>query len=441
MLESADTLVSADYALRNRKSLSLEQLNDRAKQEKSKRKSREKFESREHEKADFDLSNELSLLDISTNEAEEKYSKREDIEINRELSIADQVKNYTESIRQGKSQTEILHLLITKFENNNAVSKWVENWRDFLKLHRFAETKPPQERKAIKRIISKADFSDETSFSTSLAEISQSKEISQATKLEISREFGGAHIDSVDGMDFQLKQVKEHTKAIEREIDNKSREQEWLDSEIESLKTELDSLPLDSPKRQELEEKIEQKKEQLENTKDEINRLEKGKPKETAFVLREGFSAKMDPDGSRSIKIMSSDFSIKLPSNRWLFSDKKNIRTINLAFPFAILKEQNFAKFLFRPNLEDNAVPTVENRKMGSLILNSLGYSDSKILSQESIKQLKKDLSMLNLKNGKTAQENLIELGIFDVASQSLNINNFKNRLTSIRENRDITKN
>ncbi len=57
------------------------------------------------------------------------------------------------------------------------------------------------------------------------------------------------------------------------------------------------------------------------------------------------------------------------------------------------------------------------------------------------LKQLKKDLSMLNLKNGKTAQENLIELGIFDVASQSLNINNFKNRLTSIRENRDITKN
>jgi len=36
------------------------------------------------------------------------------------------------------------------------------------------------------------------------------------------------------------------------------------------------------------------------------------------------------------------------------------------------------------------------------------------------IKQLKKDLSFLNLKNGKTGQENLIALGVFDVGSQGL---------------------
>ena len=454
---------------------SLDDINERAKLLKEKNKSREKLESEEHKKADEDLENELSSLEILNERNLNKFlietfpnNKRASVIANdyliaqnrigrkitvkelklylnenliekNELSTADQIKNYKEELtKQGKPQTEILSLLISKFENNEAVSTWVKNWRNFQKLHNFAENKPPAERQAIQNIVAKADFTNETAFENSLAEIAQSTEISNETKFEISREFGGANIKSVGGMDYQLKEIKSHTKAIEKEIDVKSSEKKSLDSEIENLEDELDSLSLDDPKRQELEEKIEQKKEDLEQTEKEIDRLEKGKPKETSFVLREGFSAIQNPDGSRSIKIDSVDFAIKLPSNKWLFSDMKNMRAINLAFPFVALKKQNLANFLFRPNLENNAVSSIENRKMGHLILSSLGYDDTKILSEENIKQLDKDLSILNPDNGKTGEENLIALGVFDINSQSLDKDKFRKILKFKSANRGL---
>ncbi len=134
----------------------------------------------------------------------------------------------------------------------------------------------------------------------------------------------------------------------------------------------------------------------------------------------------LNQDGSRSIKIRDNNFSIQLPSNRLPFTDTKNLRAINLAFSFKILKEQNLAGFLFRPSLKNNSVPSRSQRGMGHLILSSLEIDDTKILSEENIKQLKKDLSFLNPKNGKSNQENLIELGVFDVSSQSINLSSIK---------------
>jgi len=470
---------SSDSLKENQDSLSIEQLKYREEQQKERSKSREKIDIQEHLKADIDLESDINNLGsnyitisnlkdfieenfagnsealnyakkhlerqamfgakVSKNKLVEKINQNIDKEDN--ISTADKIKNFKEQLlKEGKSPTVILQTLIAKFENEEAVSVWVDNWKNYLKLHQFAENKPPAEREAIQKIISKANFSDENSFDVSLIAIAQSTEISSKTKLELAREFGGSHIDSVDGMDYQLKQVEIHKKAVENQISVKSREKSSLDSEIESLEDELDTLPLDDPKRQELEEKIEQKKEILGQTENEIDRLEKGKPKDISFQLREGFLAKLNPDGSRSIKIDSAGFAIKIPSNRLPFTSTKNLRAINLAFPYLALKNQNIANTIFVPNLDNNSVPTKSQRDMGHLILSSLGIDDTRILSEENIKHLKKDLSVLTPKNGKTGQENLIELGVFDVDSQSLDKGKLKKTLELTRENRGVRK-
>jgi len=475
MQNSDDLSGSSDSLIGNVDSPSLEQLNYNAKQRETQIKSREKIDNKEHEKADVDLENDISTMKISNETelnyfldskfpndsnarifAEEYFENRnalgisvsakelkrlitQESEKQADINVADQIKNYKEELaNQSKSQTEILSLLISKFENEESVSVWVENWRNFQKLHNFAESKPPAERKAIQNIIAKADFSSSTAFETSLSEISQSKEISEETKLEISRKFDGSHIDSVDGMDYQLKKVKTHKKAIEKEIGLKSREKSALDSEIQTIEDKIDNLPLNDPKRLELEKQLEQRKMSLDEAEAEINRLENGKTQNVSFQLREGFNSVQNADGSRSIKIMNNNFSIKLPSNRWLFSDNKNVRAINLAFPYMALKNENLTGILFNPNLENNSVPSKSQRDLGHIILSSLGFNDTKILSEENIKQLKKDLSLLNPQNGKSGLENMTGIGIYDVGSQSVDKGKLKEVLSFIRGNRSL---
>ena len=93
---------------------------------------------------------------------------------------------------------------------------------------------------------------------------------------------------------------------------------------------------------------------------------------------------------------------------------------------------------VFSPNLENNAVPSKSQRDMGHLILSSLGIDDTRILSEENIKQLKRNLAFLIPQNGNTPQEHLIELGVFDINSQSLDKAKFRGILKTIRENRDV---
>ena len=268
-----------------------------------------------------------------------------------------------------------------------------------------------------------------------MVEISQSSEISRETKLELSKEFNGADIFSISQMDSTLKEVKTHKAKIEKAISSKNNEKNKLDSEIQSLESELEKFPLDNPKRQELETKIEQKKQDLVNTEVVISELEKSKPKDVSFPLRKGVLAKLNLDGSRSILIPSENFTLKLPSNFLPLTTTKNLRTINLSFPFAILKKYKIAHLIF-PNVQNNAVPSKSQRDLGHQILSSLNIDDTKILSQEKINTLNRGLSIFDFDNGKTQMENLIDLEIYNVQSQSLDKGIFSEFLRLRRQNR-----
>ena len=129
--------------------------------------------------------------------------------------------------------------------------------------------------------------------------------------------------------------------------------------------------------------------------------LRNTKASKTSFVLRKEFSAKLNPNGSRSIKI-DENFTIKMPSNWLPFTTTKNLRAINLAFPYKILRNLHVADIIFSPNLENGSVPTKSQRDIGHLILSSLAIDDTKILSEEYIKHLRKSLSFLKPKGGKS---------------------------------------
>lgn len=86
------------------------------------------------------------------------------------LSVATQIKtDIAEFEEKGKSRSEILQILIVKLGNEPAVSIWVENWRNFLALHKIAATKTPTEQKAIERILSQADLTSDNAFDVSLS--------------------------------------------------------------------------------------------------------------------------------------------------------------------------------------------------------------------------------------------------------------------------------
>ena len=76
---------------------------------------------------------------------------------------------------------------------------------------------------------------------------------------------------------------------------------------------------------------------------------------------------------------------------------------------------------------------------MGHLILGSLGIPDDKILSEYEISQMKTDLLRLaGLPSGKTGQECLIDLDIYDISTQNIDKVQFKKVLVYIRENRGL---
>lgn len=423
----------------NQYSSTLEQLKHRAKEQEKKKEIYIKIENQERNKADTDLENALSSLGVIASKDEIEKNLEKDIDIEGELSIEEEIKSYAESIRDGKSQTEVLKMLISEFENENGVETLVNNFRNFLKLHQFAENKPSAEQQAIQRIISNADFSNENAFAKSLNEISNSSDISTQTKLEISRKFDGTKVSSVNQMDAGLKHIKLQKKQIEKQIGMKSREKNSLENDIDNLEDELKNLSQDATKRQELEKKLKQKKGVLKQTESEIENLEQEKSKNISFKIRDGFQAKLYKDGSRSIVITSADFSIKLPSNFLPLTGTKNLNSINLAFPYLALRSQNIAKDIFSPNIENDSVPSKEQRKMSHMILKSLGIDDSKILSEIDISRMNTDLSRLTASQaGKTGQECLIDLGIFDISSQSVNKSQLEKALKFICENRDL---
>ena len=379
------------------------------------------------------------LMGITPSAEELKAHVIERLVEKKKLSTADQIKDYKiELSQQGKSPSEILQLLISKFENEEAVSTWIENWKKFLKLHHYAENKTPAERKAIENIINNANFTTENSFDLAMSEVQKSTEISEDTKLDIQRKFKTTGIKTVRAFDRTLKNEKQYKKSIEKKIQSRNTDIENLQDEINNLNTKLDKLPPRDPKRSELETKLKEKGNLLKVYEQEISALNETKPDNVQFQLRNDLLASLNPNGSRSIKITSKNFTIQLPSNKLPLMGTKNLHSINVAFPFLALCTLHISNEIFAPDLVNNGVPTKAQRDTSHLILSSLGIDDSQILSEKDNTQLKNDLSHLTDSNsGKTGRECLIELGIYDDASQNVDKHQLKKILQFIKANRN----
>lgn len=353
-----------------------------------------------------------------------------------ELSIANQIKTDIGELEEiGLNRTEILETLVAKYKGKKAVKTWVENWTNFLVLNEFASTKPPAEKRAIQNIIAKADFTKESSFATSLLQVSKSSQISEITKFEIAQKFNASDITTVGAMDSKLKQIQIRKKDLEKAIDTKNTEKESLKSEIKDIENQLEALPLLDPKREEIEAKLTKRKQRLKDTEITIQTLLEERPKNVSFPLREGYSTRLNPNGTRTIEIDELNISVQLPENV-LFMSRKNMLSINLAFVYRAFS-LNGMESIFTPNIENGAVPDRKNRLFGSKILKQLGYPTNLILSQSNILQLQKDLGKLKQKgSSSTGMEDLETLGIWDFTKQEVNNYNLNSSLKFIRNNR-----
>ena len=337
---------------------------------------------------------------------------------------------------KGKSKIEILKTLIDTYKYTPELKTFVENWRNFLELWQFAETKSPTERKAITSIISNSDFTSLESFEIVLSEIEMSNDISSQTKLLIQRKFKTTGINTVSSFDQTLKQESRFKEKIEKQIQNRHVDIKIMPNEIERLHSELDKLPADDPKRFELESSLEEKGERLKTYHQELSALSNAKPKKVEFQLRNDLIGELRPDGSRFIRIATENFNIQLPPNNLPFMGTKSLRAINTAFPYLVLRSQHISDEIFSPDLIENGIPKKGQREIAHLILTSLGVDDSKIISERDLSYLKKALSFLiDAKSGKTGRVSLIELGIYSLSDQRVNKDKLQKALQIIREN------
>jgi hypothetical protein len=475
-LKSETLNEGSDFSWRYGSGSTFEQFNKNAKQYAKKKVIHKETEKQERKKADIDLEVDIakvnvriiseSDLNIFLNEkftnsktaktiADKYYADRKGLGLNifeteieerilqelekeNKISTADKIKTFKEQLtQQGKPPTEILQTLISKYENEDTISTWVENWKNFLKLLQYAKNKPLTERNAIQNIISNADFTSENAFTASLAEISNSTAISTETKLDIQRKFRTTGINTVRAFDYTLKQEKKYKKNLERKIRSRNTDIENLNDEIQNLNSELDNLPPDDPKRSKLEARIKKKSNLIKSYEQELTVLNEAKPEKVQFQLRNDLMGVLNPDGSRSINIASENFTIQLPGNKLPLMGQKNLRSINLAFTFKAFSQLGMDS-IFTPKLKNGAVPDKQQRLFGRRILKGLGYKTDQILSQSSIHQLEKDLSKLKQKGSNTTgMEDLKTLEIWNITNQSVNTNRLDSCLNYIRENRD----
>lgn len=456
---------AADFHQENHKSPFLNQPISNVKQRKEQQNYHKKIEQEEKEKLNILLEREMDQVDLESfvfnefgdNELALQYARDYIAEkemfgititkellrnsVNKKLenrhgfSIKSEIVMIKKQLtKQGKSTTEILQILIVKFENEESVSTWVSNWKSYLALHQYAQTKSFTEKQAIENIITKADFTKENAFASSLSQISKSSEISIGTKLEITQKYNTENIATVGAMDNTLKQIQTRKMDIEKAIYTKKKEKKSLKSEIENLENQLGTLPPHDPKRKEIDAKLIEKTEKLKDTETTIQTLVEETPKDVSIPLRVGFTAKLNPNGTRTIEIDNFKFSVQLPENR-LFMSRKNMLSINLAFVYSEFSLNGMER-VFIPNLKSGAIPDKKNRLLGSRILKQLGYPINVILSQANIFQLHKDLGKLKQQGSNSAGiEDLEVLGIMDV-KQEVNISRLNACLSFIRENR-----
>ncbi|GEM_PF-3001253 len=472
-LKSVDSSESTD-SHENLPQIDLEQLNSDAKQRENQRKIHQGIENKDRQKADIELESNLSELDGGivdevnlTEFIEKNYSGSQEafnaakdymllqqsignavsesdlrevlsnaVKEESVISKGDEVIAFKEKlVAKGKSQTEILSKLIASYEGDESVSVWVENWKQMLALHNYAKSNlDTSDQKAVENILSNVDITSENSFDTALKTIASSSEVSDSAKEKIVTKFG--NISTIKDMDATLTDLKEQKEKLGEVVSRKEENRDLIKSDISKLEAKLNDPEITEQERSDLEKELAEKKQELETVKVEITSLQEQIPEKISFPLRNGFSAVLNSDGSRSIQIDGLNFVLKIPDNKMPFQGRKNVLTVNTAFTYGALRNSGIES-LFNPELNNADVPTRDQRVLCSKILTSLGYPDSEIISELQIVQLNKDLSLLRNKNSNTSGfEDITALGIWDDLNKQIDTNRLTDCLSYINKNR-----
>lgn len=440
VLQSAEATGSADSSGKNQEILDdppSDSIRERAIKQ---AKSHEQIEAQERLVAEHELERKLSNLELmlgNSDENEEFLGLRNAIQTKEDVvSIEQQVSSlHIELLSKGGSSKDILAKLISAFYGNPEVSTWVNNWKNFLRLHDFATTKPPAERKAITSIIATADFRSSTSFTETLVKIKESEDISIATKREITQKFDPSHITSIKDMDLQLKKIKKAQRHIRQELSSYKAENDKIALKKRNKIKQLKALPLDDPKRKKLEREVQNLQDQEERVMKQVTSLEAARKTDISFELRPNYHVELSKDGTRSIRYQDYPFTIPLPSNTLPFQGRKNIRSLNTAFVFIPLHTAGMTDILYRPPLKSGVVPSKQHRDMTHFILSHLGYNDDVILSASDIHKLAKQLATLSSQAPtESGRYNLAELRIYDKFEDKVDMERLGEYLEMVRE-------
>jgi len=148
---------------------------------------------------------------------------------------------------------------------------------------------------------------------------------------------------------------------------------------------------------------------------------------------------RLNENGSRIVTHKESGFEIRLPNNTLPFTDGKNLQAINLMFPYIILKKLNLHHVFF-PLLKSGEVPSRSERRLSKKIIQSLGLTDTSILSSERIESLKRSFIILStIRKYKSPKENLKQLAIISSKENELKQNTFFRVVEVIRESKNLS--
>ncbi len=423
------------------------------------REKQEKVRFLEIQKAEKELEDKLSFFEElagapTENEITNDYSTSKE-RINEDVSIAEKIRIYKENLSEKNlPPKQIIQNLINRFEDEKAVSTWVENWKNYLELHDFAETKPEKEKKAIQLILTTADYDNENSFGNTLTAIYESEDVSDQTKFEIHTKFRSyskyefdkklfsASIDSgeikstsdIDRTFDSIRKEKDEAKINLKKLVKLEKE---LQNEITALEEKLKTSK--GKEKEKLEAVLASKIKEVEEQEQIKAKLEFQSTQPESFEIRKGFVIMREKDGGRIIRHENSKTEIKLIDSVLPFAGDKNLDSLNFAFPFSILKEYRIEDFFF-PLVENGESPDRRERKLATSMLKQLGINTQEVLSERDLEFLKKAFGIiLNARENLSPKENLEAIKIVDSKDSELNESQFAKVLRVIRENRNLS--
>ena len=443
MLPSADSLELAESSGKIHENHSSAPFDSKQKEQNKQTHIHNVISKSEHRQADLDLNSDLARLDDIFGEEEllnEDTESGESLftEVSNDISFEDHVKALNSQLKtEGKSNSEILNTLLSTFSKEESLTTWVENWKNFQRLHAFAKSKPPKEQRVIEGIISGVDFTSKDSFSQALVQIEENQEISAKTKREIAVKFGKSEVSSVKQMDGQLKKLKKENQRVVAQIGETESNQTKLSSRLKELDKKLESSSLGSIEMEELEQEKKELKTKLKASQKKLKDLKEKEKSEIGFPLRKGFKAVLEQKGKRFVSALDGTMKVQLPSNRLPFTHMSNLESVNFAFVQNVMSKLGLAKHLMKPPFENGNVPSGELRKFSRRVLEALGFNTGSIITQEEISTLESDLSFLGkVYPVKDSYESLKELGIIEI-EKGLNPESLFEALQVLEENRN----